>query len=134
MLACKRGHKDVVESLVANGAEIFIRDNRHRTALETVVRRNHVDLIPLLDTAVQIRLMQFRQHAKRQIIIADLRKAYNKQSLRISDSVVSSMEAMASWETNLPASNVVYSSVPDCDAGKRIQGVKPWQWPATVIK
>ena len=44
MLAAKRGHTNAVEALLTAGADIFLKDDRDKTAAETAHRRGHVDL------------------------------------------------------------------------------------------
>lgn len=55
MLACKRGHEEVVEVLVSRGAEIYMRDCRARSARDTTIRRHHLKLLKYLNTQVVLR-------------------------------------------------------------------------------
>lgn len=104
MLACKRGHVNVIESLVANGAEIYINDNRNRTAIDTATRRNHINLIPILDSQHQILLMQKRSHVIRSKLIATLRKAYLSNQMILNpttDSAITLLENIEREKTGL---------------------------------
>jgi hypothetical protein len=85
MLACKRGHEKCVEVLVTMGAEIFIRDRRFRTARDTATKRNHTGLLVWLDTQVQVRKIQELKHKQRSQVLAELRKAFIQQTLRLVD-------------------------------------------------
>ncbi len=53
MLACKRDHEEVVNVLVSMGADIYMRDNRNRTAADTALRRNNTHLLKYLNTQKQ---------------------------------------------------------------------------------
>lgn len=58
MLACKRGHEEVVRVLLTAGAELHQKDSRGRTARDTASKRHHESILAMLHAAKQIRLMQ----------------------------------------------------------------------------
>lgn len=60
MLACKRGHEEVVRVLLTAGAELHQKDSRGRTARDTASKRNHDKILAMLNPAKQMRLMQVR--------------------------------------------------------------------------
>jgi ankyrin repeat protein len=53
MMACKRGQARVVETLVACGSEICIRDNKNRTATHIAVARKNSSCLTYLSTQVR---------------------------------------------------------------------------------
>lgn len=73
MLACKRGHEKVVEALVSMGAEIYMRDNRNRTAADTAIRRNHHNVLAYLNNQEQVRRYQTHVRAERREMITRFR-------------------------------------------------------------
>lgn len=64
MLACKRGHEDVVRVLLTAGAELHQKDSRGRTARDTASKRHHETILAMLHPAKQMRLMQVRSERK----------------------------------------------------------------------
>uniref|UniRef100_A0A1X7V0L0 Death domain-containing protein n=2 Tax=Amphimedon queenslandica TaxID=400682 RepID=A0A1X7V0L0_AMPQE len=48
MLACERGHEDIVHSLLCAGANVNIQDNHGWTALMTASEHNHISIIHML--------------------------------------------------------------------------------------
>uniref|UniRef100_A0A1X7UZH5 Uncharacterized protein n=1 Tax=Amphimedon queenslandica TaxID=400682 RepID=A0A1X7UZH5_AMPQE len=48
MLACKRGHEDIVHSLLSAGANVNIQDNKGWTALIIASEHNHISIIHML--------------------------------------------------------------------------------------
>lgn len=60
MLACKRGHEEVVRVLLTAGAELHQKDSRGRTARDTASKRHHETILAMLHPAKQMRLMQVR--------------------------------------------------------------------------
>ena len=48
MLACKRGHEDIVHSLLSAGANVNIQDNKGWTALMIASEHNHISIIHML--------------------------------------------------------------------------------------
>uniref|UniRef100_A0A1X7U7A0 Uncharacterized protein n=2 Tax=Amphimedon queenslandica TaxID=400682 RepID=A0A1X7U7A0_AMPQE len=48
MLACERGHKDIVHSLLTAGANVNIQDNKGWTALMIASEHNHIPIIHML--------------------------------------------------------------------------------------
>ena len=48
MLACERGHEDIVHSLLSAGANVNIQDNKGWTALMRAIEHNHVSIIHML--------------------------------------------------------------------------------------
>ena len=83
MLACKRGHDKVVEVLVSMGAEIFMRDCRGRTARDTATRRQHLNLLPWLDTQVQVRRLQEKYRMIRTILLNNMQLKHQSGKLRL---------------------------------------------------
>jgi hypothetical protein len=79
MLACKRGHVEVVTTLLESGAEINMKDSRGRTARETALRRSFTAILQLLNRDTQMRLMQNVACRKR---IQLLRWAYRQHGGR----------------------------------------------------
>ena len=63
LLACKRSHLGVVRALVTAGCELWVRDQRGRTAREAADRRNLKEMSRLLDPLMQVDMM--RQDARR---------------------------------------------------------------------
>lgn len=61
MLACKRGHEEVVRVLLTAGAELHQKDSRGRTARDTASKRHHESILAMLHPAKQMRLMQVRE-------------------------------------------------------------------------
>ena len=57
MLACKRKHLNVAKILVASGAELYLKDSKNRTVLETATRRGTAAASLLTDSA-QVTFMQ----------------------------------------------------------------------------
>ncbi|CAM9991766.1 unnamed protein product, partial [Sphacelaria rigidula] len=51
MLACKRGHEDVVRVLLTAGAELHQKDSRGRTARDTASKRHHETILAMLHPA-----------------------------------------------------------------------------------
>jgi ankyrin repeat protein len=89
MLACKRGHERCVEVLVTMGAEIFLRDRHFCSAKDTAMKRNHLHLLPLLDTQFQVRRIQEIKHRQRSLLIVDLRRAYLQGRLQLVETELS---------------------------------------------
>lgn len=58
MLACKRGHEEVVRVLLTAGAELHQKDSRGRTARDTASKRSHEKILAMLHPSKQMRLMQ----------------------------------------------------------------------------
>ena len=48
MLACERGHEDIVHSLLSAGANVNIQDNNGWTALMIAIEHNHISIIHML--------------------------------------------------------------------------------------
>uniref|UniRef100_A0A1X7U5X7 Uncharacterized protein n=2 Tax=Amphimedon queenslandica TaxID=400682 RepID=A0A1X7U5X7_AMPQE len=48
ILACKRGHEDIVHSLLSAGANVNIQDNKGWTALMIASEHNHISIIHML--------------------------------------------------------------------------------------
>ena len=48
MLACERGHEDIVHSLLSAGANVNLQDNNGWTALMRAIRHNHISIINVL--------------------------------------------------------------------------------------
>uniref|UniRef100_A0A1X7TE79 Death domain-containing protein n=1 Tax=Amphimedon queenslandica TaxID=400682 RepID=A0A1X7TE79_AMPQE len=48
MLACERGHEDIVHSLLSAGANVNIQDNKGWTALMRASEHNHISIIHML--------------------------------------------------------------------------------------
>ena len=48
MLACERGHEDIVHSLLSAGANVNLQDNNGWTAVMRVIRHNHISIINML--------------------------------------------------------------------------------------
>ena len=101
MLACKRGHGEVVKVLVQMGAEIFVRDSKGRTAYETARKRQHENLLPYLNTQVQIRLIQEMRLKTRGEFLREIRVAFEKDSLRMSESVCRALSVLKPQSTLL---------------------------------
>ena len=68
-LACKRGHVQVVKVLVTAGGELWIQDSRGRCAREIAQRRDMKEIVELLDSNVQLDLMQRQQRKQRNFTI-----------------------------------------------------------------
>ena len=52
MLACERGHEDIVHSLLSAGANVNLQDNNGWTALMRASKHNHISIINMLLTNV----------------------------------------------------------------------------------
>ena len=48
MLACERGHEDIVHSLLSAGANVNLQDNNGWTALMRASAHNHISIINML--------------------------------------------------------------------------------------
>ena len=48
MLACERGHEDIVHSLLSAGANVNLQDNNGWTALLRAIRHDHISIINML--------------------------------------------------------------------------------------
>ena len=66
-------HLNVTKILVASGAELYLKDSKHRTALETATRRGNAAASLLTDSA-QVRLMQEASRKERNYQMACLWK------------------------------------------------------------
>lgn len=135
MLACKRGHAKVVETLVAHGAEIYVRDNRNRTAMDTAMRRMHVNLIPILNTQFQVKMMQQRENVARRKVIDRLRQGYNDRTLELNSEVKVALENLSSMPPRPAAGDgESYVSSAECSDKSRFPDTKGWTWPVTMMK
>ena len=65
LLACKRSHLEVVRVLVTAGCELWVRDQRGRTAREAAERRQLKEMAYILDPLIQIHLMRLEARRKR---------------------------------------------------------------------
>ena len=52
MLACERGHEDIVHSLLSAGANVNIQNNNGWTALMIAIEHNHISIIHMLHVTV----------------------------------------------------------------------------------
>ena len=135
MLACKRGHAKVVETLVAYGAEIYVRDNRNRTAMDTAMRRMHVNLIPILNTQYQVKMMQQRETVERRMVINRLRQGYNDRALELNPDVKVALDKLSSTPVlSAPSDGGAYVPSADCSDKARFPDTKGWTWPVTMMK
>jgi len=126
MLACKRGHEKVVEVLVSMGAELYIRDSRRRCARDTAEKRHHYDLLRWLDTQVQVASIQEYRSKQRHFQFKELKRAYERGSLRLKDDVISAIGSLQ--EPPLSAAVAVRSG------GGRHPSYVDWQWPQLVMR
>ena len=139
MLACKRGHTQVVGELVSRGAEIFIKDHRGRSALDTTLRRNHVDLLPLLNTSYQLRRMEAASCIERTSLITKLRKSYNSypRTLRIAPDVLRDIPIADAIMQELVSSSTAQlpeTSSDECRDNMRFQNFVDVKWPLVMMK
>jgi hypothetical protein len=142
MLACKRGHKEVVRVLVSYGAEIYVRDIRNRTAFDTATKRQHTDLLPFLTTQYQTLQFQLRAGAERSILIKELRAAHQKGKLKFSNLVSSSLAGLEAMDLllsqwNVPGSNDLKSGIMNGGNGDstfRPTGVDEYKWPIIMMR
>jgi hypothetical protein len=138
MLACKRGHTNVVDVLVSNGAEIYVRDNRGRSALDTTMRRNHVDLIPFLSTQYQVRKMQEASGRERMAIFKKMRSAYNSVPclLRIAPDVLRDVPIADSLlqDSSSMSSSVNLDNSPECRDQLRPIRLQDHRWPLLLMR
>lgn len=79
MLACKRQHEAVVDVLVTAGAEMFVQDSRGRTARDTAQKRNNKNIIAMLQSCQQVRLMQVEARKERNHLMVKLYELYNRK-------------------------------------------------------
>ncbi len=138
MLACKRGHTQVVDELVSRGAEIFIKDHRGRSALDTTVKRNHVDLLPLLNTSYQLRKMEAASGVERTALIKELRKSYNThpRTLRVAPDVLRDIPIADAIMQELSSSAQLLheTSSEQCRGDMRFQKFTDVKWPLVMMK
>ena len=138
MLACKRGHTNVVDVLVSNGAEIYVRDNRGRSALDTTMRRNHVDLIPFLSTQYQVRKMQGAAGIERMAFFKKMRIAYNSVpcALQIAPDVlrdISTADNLLQDAFSITSSGT-FNASPECADSMRPLGLQDHRWPLLLMR
>ena len=62
MLACERGHEDIVHSLLSAGANVNLQDNNGWTALMRASEHNHVSIINLMKACKYIYSISFIQY------------------------------------------------------------------------
>lgn len=146
MLACKREHTKVVKVLLSYGAEICVRDNRNRTAMDTAVRRMHVGLIPLLNTQCQVRMMQERINTERREVFTEIRVAYDNHTLQLNPDVVEAIKTLENLNLQrnrnpvsvVPTANLYasdqYVPSPECSPEQRYPDTRLWSWPLTLMK
>jgi ankyrin repeat protein len=79
MLACKRQHVSVVEALLIAGAEMFIKDSRGRTARDTALKRNNKDILNMLQSRRQVRLMQTEVRSQRTHLLMKLYELHSRK-------------------------------------------------------
>jgi ankyrin repeat protein len=65
LLSCKRNKLQAVQTLVAAGCELYIKDAKGHTARDVAIRRKSKDLVNILDSTVQVYLMQSQEHTRR---------------------------------------------------------------------
>ena len=115
--------------------------------MDTAVRRLHVNLIALLDSQYQVRMMEKRDNKERRLLIDKLRKGYNDRTLVLNPIVAKSIESLqemvavrSSDSTAATVSNSLlgepgfYASSIECNKNCRFPDTKGWTWPVTMLK
>ena len=83
LLACKRSHLEVVRVLVTAGCELWVRDQRGRTAREAAERRQLKEMAYILDPLIQIHLMRLEARRKRSWALVRMGTLLQQERARI---------------------------------------------------
>ena len=87
MLACERGHEDIVHRLLSAGADVNIQDNDGWTALMRASKHNHISIIHMLLQANANPHLKLLSNGSNTLMVASYHGNYEVVELLISNGV-----------------------------------------------